>query len=120
MRRMLYRLAGAVGIGLLALLLLPGHHAAAKNTYPYGQCTYYAKSVRTDVGNHWGNAYKWGKSARAAGFPVDGKPQVGDVVVFGRYVQGNSGYGHVGIVTAVQGSRFKTVSMWGNEANGRI
>jgi len=94
--------------------------AAVVNTYPYGQCTYFAKAMRTDIGNHWGNARYWAAAARRNGFPVDGHPRVGDVVVFGAYVQGNSAYGHVGIVTQVRGSQFLVRSMWGNEANGRI
>src|SRR5439155_7117863 len=68
----------------------------------------------------WGNARNWANSARRAGFPVSRQPMVGDVVVFGAYVQGNSPYGHVGYVTAVKGNQFKVVSMWGNEATGRI
>lgn len=103
-----------------ALALQPATPAAAANTYPYGQCTYYAKSVRTDVGNQWGNARYWAAQARAAGFPVGSTPRIGDVVVFGPHVQHVSGYGHVGIVAAIRGTRFQVVSMWGGEATGRI
>jgi surface antigen len=120
-RTLLASAAGVTTAGLLSLALSPAPHAAAAgNTYPYGQCTYFAKSQRSDIGNHWGDARFWDTSARAAGFPVDGKPRVGDVVVFERNVQGSSPYGHVGIVTLVQGSRFKTISMWGNEATGKL
>src|SRR3954462_14110963 len=100
------RAAGAVVIGLLALVLLPAHPAAAKgqppagltiatvskshtstvtasrtNTSPYGQCTYYAKMRRPDIGNHWGDAKYWAGRARAAGYSVGKTPRVGDVVV---------------------------------------
>ncbi len=120
-RTFLASAAGVAVAGLLSLALSPTPHAAAAgNTYPYGQCTYYAKSQRPDIGNHWGDARFWDTSARAAGFRVDGKPRVGDVVVFERNVQGISPHGHVGIVTLVQGTRFKTISMWGNEATGKL
>lgn len=111
--------AAAAAASILSLTINPAT-ASASNTYPYGQCTYYAKSARPDIGNHWGNAHNWDNVARSRGYPVSSRPQVGDVVVFERYTQGNSPYGHVGIVTAVSGNRFKTVSMWGNEATGRI
>src|SRR5262249_42661396 len=103
-KRLVVGAALAAVAGLLSIAFTTASPAFASNTYPYGQCTYYAKSVRTDVGNHWGNARYWASAARRNGFPVDGHPMVGDVVVFGAYVQGNSPYGHVGIVTAVQGS----------------
>ena len=113
--------AGVTAAGLLSLALSPAPHASASNnTYPYGQCTYFAKAQRPDIGNYWGDARFWDTSARAAGFPVSSKPVVGDVVVFERNVQGISPHGHVGIVTLVQGNRFKTISMWGNEATGKL
>ena len=120
-RTLVVSLAGVIAVSLLSLALIPAPYAAAAgNTYPYGQCTYYAKARRPDIGNHWGDARFWDTRARAAGFPVDGKPRVGDVVVFERNVQGISPHGHVGIVTLVQGKRFKTISMWGNEATGKL
>jgi hypothetical protein len=109
-----------IAAGILSLTITPPSHAYASNTYPYGQCTYYAKAVRPDIGNHWGDARFWDNKARALGYSVGTRPLVGDVVVFERYVQGNSPYGHVGIVTAVAGGRFKTISMWGNEATGKL
>ncbi len=112
--------AVAACVGIFSLITVPSTHAAASNTYPYGQCTYYAKSQRPDIGNHWGNARMWAAVARSKGYSVGSTPRVGDVVVFGRYVQNFSPYGHVGIVAAVAGNRFKVISMWGNEANGRI
>lgn len=117
-----FLLAAAVAacVGIFSLMMMPATNAAASNTYPYGQCTYYAKSQRPDVGNYWGDARFWASAARRAGFAVNGIPRVGDVVVLGRYVQGNSPYGHVGIVAAVKGNQFLTISMWGNEATGRI
>ena len=109
-----------IAAGILSLTISPPSHAYASNTYPYGQCTYYAKSVRSDIGNYWGDARFWDNKARALGYSVGTRPLVGDVVVFERYVQGNSPYGHVGIVTAVAGNTFKTISMWGNEATGKL
>ncbi len=113
--------AGVAAVSTLSLVLTPASPAAAAvNSYSYGQCTYFAKLERPDVGNHWGDARFWDSSARAAGFPVDSSPRVGDVVVFERGVQGNSPYGHVAIVSSVNGGQFTTVSMWGNERSGRI
>ncbi len=115
------RAALAVLLGLVALGLLPGTPASAANLYPYGQCTYYAKKMRPDVGNHWGNARNWAASARQAGFPVSATPRAGDIVVLQPGVQRvNRTYGHVAYVTTVRGTWFRTVSMWGNEANGRL
>ncbi|HMA36969.1 MAG TPA: CHAP domain-containing protein [Chloroflexia bacterium] len=112
--------AAAAAAGLLSVAVSPATPSHAADLYPYGQCTYYAKAMRPDVSNHWGDARFWAYGARAAGFPVSSQPQVGDVVVFGRNIQGRSPYGHVGIVVAVQGNRFKIDSMWGNEATGRV
>ncbi len=112
--------ATVAAAGALALIFSSPAPAAAADTYPYGQCTYYAKAQRPDVGNQWGDARYWAGRARAAGFPVDSRPRVGDVAVLDRNVQGRSPYGHVAIVIGVTGNHFKTLSMWGNEGSGRV
>ena len=51
--------AAAIVVSLLAIALQPASPTFAADLYPYGQCTYYAKLARPDVGNHWGNARYW-------------------------------------------------------------
>lgn len=119
-KTLVWSLAAVAIAGLLSLTLDTATPAFAGNEYPYGQCTYYVKSVRSDVSNYWGDARYWAYRASRAGFPVSTQPQVGDVAVFQPYVQGLSPYGHVAIVAAVAGNRFETISMWGTEATGRI
>ena len=41
---------------------------AAGNNYVPGNCTWYVKQKRPDIGNDWGNANMWYVSAQAAGF----------------------------------------------------
>ncbi|TCD45896.1 CHAP domain-containing protein [Streptococcus sp. X16XC17] len=75
---------------------------SAGNTYPVGQCTWGAKVRAPWVGNYWGNANQWLYSASAAGFRTGSTPQVGAVVVW------TAGYyGHVAVVTAVNGSQIQ-------------
>lgn len=73
--------------------------SSGNNTYPVGQCTWGAKELAPWVGNYWGNAGQWLSSARAAGFSTGTTPQVGAVAVWT-----NSYYGHVAVVTAVNGN----------------
>lgn len=73
----------------------------ASNSYPAGQCTWFVKNAAPWVGNNWGNASGWGASAAAAGRSVNGTPAAGSVVVFAPGQGGASGFGHVGVVDAV-------------------
>jgi peptidoglycan hydrolase CwlO-like protein len=83
---------------------------ASGNTYAWGQCTYYVKSVASWAGNGWGNGAQWGASAAAEGFTVNHTPSVGSIVVFaaGQSVGGHwtadGSYGHVAYVVGVSGS----------------
>jgi surface antigen len=78
---------------------------SAGNTYPYGQCTWWAKNKRPDLPGNMGNANMWATNARRAGFPVDRTPRRGDVF------QNNTGYwGHVGYVESVNGDGTITIS----------
>lgn len=75
----------------------------AGNTYPKGQCTWFAKSRSGWAGNGWGNGCQWGVSAAAAGFTVNHTPQAGAIVVFaaGQMVgswRADPQYGHVAYV----------------------
>ncbi|MDE3281151.1 cell wall hydrolase P40 [Lacticaseibacillus parahuelsenbergensis] len=89
-----------------------GSHAdysTSGNTYPWGQCTWYVKSVASWAGNGWGNGAEWGASAAAAGFTVNHTPAAGSIIVFaaGQSVGGqwtaDGQYGHVAYVQSVSG-----------------
>lgn len=77
--------------------------AVPGNSYYAGQCTWYVKNTLSWVGNYWGNANQWVASAAAAGRLVDSNPTVGSVAVFMPGVAGASSYGHVAVVTGVNG-----------------
>ncbi|HFI0601982.1 TPA: peptidoglycan hydrolase PcsB [Streptococcus suis] len=77
---------------------------SAGNTYPVGQCTWGAKQAAPWVGNYWGNANQWLYSASAAGFSTGSTPVVGAVAVWT-----SGAYGHVAVVTAVNGSQIQVV-----------
>ena len=79
------------------------------NTYPWGQCTWYAYKRRHELGlpcgSYFGNASSWASSAAALGYSVDHNPQVHDIVVFMPGQAGASAvYGHVAVVEAVTSS----------------
>jgi surface antigen len=72
---------------------------------PWGysrECVSWAGWRRQQLGRPvyaWGNANQWGAGARAAGFRVDGSPEVGAVA------ETTAGaYGHVAVVEAISGS----------------
>jgi surface antigen len=52
---------------------------AAGNAYAGGNCTWYVKSKRPDIGNFWGNANSWYASAAAQGWNVGSKAKVGAI-----------------------------------------
>ncbi len=98
-----------------------GSHAdfsGSGNTYPWGQCTWYVKSVAPWAGNGWGNGAQWGASAAAAGFTVNHTPAAGSIIVFaaGQSVGGqwtaDGQYGHVAYVQSVSGDSV-TISQGG-------
>ncbi|MDE3314307.1 cell wall hydrolase P40 [Lacticaseibacillus zeae] len=98
-----------------------GSHAdysSSGNTYPWGQCTWYVKSVASWAGNGWGNGAEWGASAAAAGFTVNHTPAAGSIIVFaaGQSVGGqwtaDGQYGHVAYVQSVSGDSV-TISQGG-------
>jgi surface antigen len=75
-----------------------GKYAAnsAGNGYAAGNCTWYVKSRRPDIGSYWGNANQWIASAQAAGFSTGSAPKQGAIgVSFEGY------YGHVVYVESV-------------------
>ena len=107
--------AGFVFI-LLLLFLLPISANAANNPYSTRQtfdyngrtyttvpCTWYAwQQVYDRLGIAlpiWGNGGDWYENARKSGYAVGSTPQVNSLIVWT-----DSGWGHVGFVTAVNGN----------------
>lgn len=78
------------------------------NGYAYGYCTWYAFNRRAEmgrpIGSNWGNAVTWASYAASSGFKVNKTPAPGAVI------QNGGGYGHVGIVEAVNADGSLTVS----------
>ncbi|MFT8757771.1 COG3942 and LysM peptidoglycan-binding domain-containing protein [Leuconostoc pseudomesenteroides] len=74
----------------------------ANNSYPFGQCTWYVKASLGWVGNYWGNAQDWAKSAQTEGYQVNGEAKPGSVAVFSPGLHGaDATYGHVAVVEHV-------------------
>lgn len=46
------------------------------NAYAPGNCTWYVKQMRPDIGSFWGNANAWIGSAQADGFRTGSKPKI--------------------------------------------
>lgn len=83
--------------------------SSAGNSYAWGQCTWYVKNRRPDIGNYWGNANAWVYSARASGYST------GSVPVAGAIGQEN-GIMHVVYVESVSGGMVNISEM--NYAGG--
>jgi len=66
------------------------------NGYALGQCTWYVKTRRPDIGGYWGNASQWLYSAQSAGYVTGSSPIVGAVAVLR---DGN----HVAFVEGIKG-----------------
>lgn len=90
-------------------IIARGFYANSPGNGSYaGQCTWYAYYWRaTDPRSQGplpsgalGHAYAWAGTLRAAGYRVDNNPEVGAVF---QTASGGSGYGHVGVVLAVNG-----------------
>lgn len=101
---------------LFGLLLVTSLFVFPADTEAYARCncTAWAHSKRRDLPLNLGNAKTWAARARAQGFPVDGIPRVGDVIVLQPRVQGaHRVYGHVAYVIGVSGSRVTVSEMNG-------
>jgi surface antigen len=101
--------AAAAGRGASRVLgnaLPPFAFGPRSDFFPWGQCTWYAASLRDVTWN--GNAWEWAATARAAGRPEGMRPRVGSLVVFGPG-GGYSGFGHVAYVVGVQSRTSFTV-----------
>lgn len=53
--------------------------SSAGNTYAWGYCTWYAKSMRPDLPNNLGNGGQWVARAASQGFAVGSKPRAGAI-----------------------------------------
>lgn len=73
------------------------------NGYDPGNCTFWVKEQRPDIGNYWGNADQWGYSAAAEGYSVNNSPSVGSIGVA-------TGYMHVVYIEAVNRDGTVTLS----------
>ena len=96
-----------------------GASVGGANTYPWGQCTWWAYQRRQQLGlwiaNYMGNAANWAGYAASHGQAVTGSPRRGSVVVFRPGQDGASPmYGHVAIVESINGGMM-TIS----ESNAR-
>lgn len=86
----------------------PNHESGDMgDTYPWGQCTWYAYKRRAELGlptgSGFGNAQAWAASASAKGYWVDNTARhIGDVVVFAPgQANADSYYGHVAVVEKI-------------------
>ncbi len=101
---------------LLGLLLVSSFVVFPADTEAYARCncTAWAHSKRQDLPLNLGHAKTWAARAKAQGFPVDGNPRVGEVIVLQPRVQGaHRTYGHVAYVIGVSGNRVTVSEMNG-------
>lgn len=83
--------------------------SSAGNTYSYGWCTWYAKSMRPDLPNNLGDAGGWVAKARAQGMTTSNVPRVGAIA---------EQAGHVAYVQAVNGNMVTVSEMGWNYTQG--
>lgn len=103
----LRRILVALGVSA-CLLVLPAQAITAEaapatyNHFPWGWCTWWAASVRPDIGAVvWGNASQWLLSAQRSGLKTGTVPKLGAIVVYQPGAQGAWWTGHVAQVLSV-------------------
>lgn len=96
------------------------HQTGGRNPYPWGQCTWYARSRGGSELNGLGMARDWAWKARAKGLPVGRSPRVGSTAVFLPHVQTVSSLGHVAHVEKVYSNGTFLVSDMNWSGVGRI
>lgn len=83
-------------------------NAATGDSFPYGQCTYWADYRYHQLTGIWvdfsGNADQWAANATAAGWVVSSTPHYPSIIVLQPNVQGAGGYGHVAAVESIHSS----------------
>jgi surface antigen len=86
----------------------PTSGSANLNRFYYPQCTYYANMEYGSLTGHYvpwlGDADAWPAGASASGWNVSSTPTVPSIIAFAPYVDGAGAYGHVGVVTSVNGN----------------
>lgn len=86
---------------------------SSTNSYVWGNCTWYVKTQRPDIGAFWGNANRWANSARAEGFTVGKIPKIGAIGV-----SYEGWWGHVFLVTGMNRERTQITISEMNYAGG--
>jgi surface antigen len=85
------------------------------NRFFYGQCTYFANMEYGRLTGFYvpwlGNANQWVYGARAYGWNVSTTPTVPSIIALDPFVDGAGAYGHVGVVTSVNGNQV-TYASW--------
>jgi surface antigen len=91
----------------------PRGTTATGNSYPGGQCTWYAEQEAHLYTGLWlaslGNAMNWAANAAADGWAVGATPRIGSVIVFQPGADSAGGVGHVAWVTAYYPNTGKVV-----------
>lgn len=99
----------AAQLGQVAQEATPPGLPATFDSYPWGQCTYWA-ALHASVPPYLGNASDWWANAAAHGLPESQTPAIGSVVVYGAG-GGYSSDGHVAVVIAISGQTFAVTEM---------
>jgi surface antigen len=90
---------------------------SGSNDMDYGYCTWFVKNLRPDLPAGLGNANTWYSRAKAFGLPVGSTPRVGAIATTTR-----GGYGHVSLVTGIEGNLIHVTEMnvvgWNVQSNG--
>ena len=87
---------------------------SSANAYVWGNCTWYAKTQRPDIGAYWGNANMWAISAQRDGFEVSKTPKINAIGVSHEGI-----WGHVFIVSSVSSDK-KFITIREMNYNGGI
>lgn len=112
-----YRYAGGFAGGDVFNIRQNFKRTTPGNTNAWGNCTWYAWERRYEMGRPipggaMGNAAQWNSSFAAMGYRVDSVPEVGAIF------QNGGGYGHVGIVEALNADGSIVVSEMNNYSGG--
>lgn len=116
-----FRFAGGFGGGGIQVInpysLISSNIYSFRNGGANGQCTWWAIERRAAMGmplpgGALGNAAEWAYTLGQAGYGVNSTPSRGAVI------QNGGGYGHVGVVEAVNGDGSITISEMNNYSAG--
>lgn len=112
-----FRYAGGFGGGDVFNIRRNVKSTTPGNTNAWGNCTWYAWERRAELGMRLpsgalGNAAQWNTSLGSMGYRVDSVPSVGAIF------QNGGGYGHVGIVEALNADGSILVSEMNNYSGG--